>query len=255
MTLLGPADADHYRVKVGRYGDRWYCDPLPACDIADATDATWPSISTVKKASGQDWSYVAMKRCAAAVTAHPDRYADIAADAAYEQLKAADKEAKNIAFNRGTIIHLWFEDLLSGEPPREFTPFDLATQRLAESALDEATRYLPAVKAWFDAYQPQLVAKEVVCIHRTLNGVGYGGTADAIISIDGNLYMADWKSRGSDHDAYAEEAAQVAALAGAEYMIVVGDDGSPVRRLLPRLNGGLIVSIKTDGCRTYPVTL
>jgi hypothetical protein len=241
MTLLGPADADHFRVKVGR--------------IADATDATWPSISTVKKASGQDWSYVAMKRCAHAVAKSKGGFADLTTDDIYEQLKVYDKGAKNIAFNRGTIIHLWFEDLLSGEPPRTFTPFDLEVNKLKPEALDEATRYLPAVKAWFDTYEPQLVAKEVVCIHRTLNGVGYGGTADAIIRIDGKLYMADWKSRGSDHDAYAEEAAQVAALAGAEYMIVTDDTGSPVRRRLPQFAGGLIVSIKTDGCRTYPVTL
>jgi hypothetical protein len=253
MTLLGPADADHFRVKVGRFGDRFYCDPLPGCDIADATDATWPSISTVKKASGQDWSYVAMKRCAMAVATDGFKFNDDT-DGIYEAFKVHDKKARNLAFNRGTIIHLWFEDLLSGEPPRTFTPFDLEVNKLKPEALDEATRYLPAVKAWHATYQPELVAKEVVCIHRTLNGVGYGGTADAIISIDGKTYMADWKSRGSDHDAYAEEAAQVAALAGAEYMIVVDDDGSPVRRLLPPLNGGLIVSIKTDGCRTYPVT-
>jgi hypothetical protein len=255
MTLLGPADADHFRVKVGRFGDRFYCDPLPACDIADATDATWPSISTVKKASGQDWSYVAMKRCAAAVFDVGPWHADKGADDVYEAFKVYDKKAKNIAFNRGTIIHLWFEDLLSGEPPRTFTPFDLEVNKLKPEALVEALRYQDALKAWFTAHQPELVAKEVVCIHRTLNGVGYGGTADAIIQIDGKTYMADWKSRGSDHDAYAEEAAQVAALAGAQYMIVVDDDGSPVRRLIPPLDGGLIVSIKTDGCRTYPVTL
>jgi hypothetical protein len=255
MTLLGPADADHFRVKVGRFGDRFYCDPLPGCDIAEATDQTWPSISTVKKASGQDWSYVAMKRCATAVAEHPELFAGNNLDGAYEQFKVADKHYKNIAFNRGTIIHLWMEDLLSGEPPRTFTPFDLEVNKLKPEALEEATRYLSAVKAWFDTYEPQLVAKEVVCIHRTLNGVGYGGTADAIIRIDGKLYMADWKSRGSDHDAYAEEAAQVAALAGAEYMIVTDETGNPVRRLLPDFEGGLIVSIKTDGCRTYPVAL
>jgi len=255
MTLLGPADADQFRVKVGRFGDRWYHDPLPACDIAEATDASWPSISTVKKASGQDWSYVAMKRCAAAVVSNPDKFTQSDTENAYETFKVHDKMAKNIAFNRGTIIHLWFEDLLDGKEPRQFSPLDLEVHRLAPAALDEATRYRDAVVAWHAAYHPELVAKEVVCIHRTLNGVGYGGTADAIVRIDGALYMADWKSRGSDHDAYAEEAGQVAALAGAEYMIVTDDDGAPVRRRLPEFEGGLIVSIKTDGCRTYPVTL
>lgn len=251
MTLLGPADADHFRIKVGR--SRWYCDPLPDCDIAPATDASWPSISTVKSAvpfAAAD--YVAMRRCA---DARAGRALAGDADEVYEDFKVAEKRLRNIAFNRGTIIHFWAEDLLYGNTPREFSKLDLAAHRLAPDALEEAKRFQPAITGWFDAYQPELVAKEVVCIHRTLNGVGYGGTADAIVRIDGRLYLVDWKSRGSDHDAYPEEAGQVAALAGAEYMIVQGPDGSPIRALLPELAGGLIVSIKTDGCRTYPVML
>jgi hypothetical protein len=254
MTLLGPADADHYRVKVGR--TRWYCDPLPTCDIADATDDTWPSISTVKGAvpfAAAD--YVTMKRLArtdltavATLPTYDDRY---------EQYKVAEKKQRNIDFNRGSIIHLWAEDLFAGEPCRDFTPFDFAVHRFEQgpAAYEIAVHYKDALKAWFDTYQPELIAKEVVCIHRTLNGVGYGGTADAIVGIENGIYVTDWKSRTSDHDCYHDEAGQVAALAGAEYMIVTDDSGSPVRRRLPDLDGGLIVSIKTDGCRTYPVTL
>ncbi len=253
-VLLGPADADHFRTKVGRYNDRWYCDPLPDCDIAPATDDAWPSISTVKKASSQDWSYVAMKRCAQAVTIDPGMVGKDA-DLTYERFKMADKQARFQAFDRGTICHLWFEDLLNGQPMRTFTDWDLEADRLRPAALEEARRFQDAIAAWFDAYQPELVAKETVCIHRDLNGVGYGGTADAIIRIDSRTYLADWKSRGSDHDAYPEEAGQVAALAGAQYMIVAGPNGVPVRSLIPSLDGGLIVSIRPDGCRTYPVML
>jgi hypothetical protein len=253
MTLLGPADADHYRVKVGR--SRWYCDPLPTCDIASATDDAWPSISTVKNAVPfAAGDYVAMGRTAQAFAG---KTLDDDVETAYGHIKVAEMKLRNVAFNRGDITHLWAEDLLLGRPPRQFNDLDFAAHKMKQGPLGlaEALRYQDALKAWFDAHQPELIAKEVVCIHRTLNGVGYGGTADAIIRIDGKLYMADWKSRGSNHAAYAEEAAQVAALAGAEYMIVTDSDGSPVRRLLPTFEGGLIVSIKTDGCRTYPVTL
>ena len=254
MTVLrGPADADQYRVKVGKYKERWYCDPLPECRIAPATADVWPSISGVKSAvpfAAAD--YVAMRRCA-------DRFAgqtlDADPDDVYEQFKAADKKARFIAFNRGTIIHYWHEDLLNGRPMRTFTDWDLEADRLSPIALKEAERYQDSIAAWFNSYQPELVAAEFVCIHRTLNGVGYGGTGDAIVRIDGKLYLADWKSRGSDHDCYPEEAGQVAALGGAQYMIIQGADGSPVRALIPPLAGGLIVSIKTDGCRTYPVML
>ena len=67
MTLLGPADADHFRVQVGRFGVRHYVDPLPGCDIAPAWDGDVPAISTVKKASGSDWSFVALQRVAIAL--------------------------------------------------------------------------------------------------------------------------------------------------------------------------------------------
>lgn len=38
-VLLGPADPDNYRTKVGRYKDRWYVDPLPGDAVASASDA------------------------------------------------------------------------------------------------------------------------------------------------------------------------------------------------------------------------
>jgi hypothetical protein len=100
-----------------------------------------------------------------------------------------------------------------------------------------------------------------VCIHRTLNGLGYGGTSDGIFEIDGKRYMVDWKSRGedSDHGCYPEEAGQIGAYVGAEYVIVADDDPrstSGARRLLmPDLDGGLIVSIKPDSYEVYPIDL
>ena len=55
---------DDFRVAVGRFKERWYHDPLPSCAIAEQSDWQGPSISTVKKASGQDWSFVTVKRIA-----------------------------------------------------------------------------------------------------------------------------------------------------------------------------------------------
>ena len=55
-VIVGPADPDLFRVNVGR--QRWYIDPLPACDIApeDDPDKSYPSISRVKKADAKDWT-------------------------------------------------------------------------------------------------------------------------------------------------------------------------------------------------------
>jgi hypothetical protein len=245
MTLLrGPADADNYRVKVGRYNDRWYTDPLPACDIAPASEATYPSVSTVKKASGTDWSFVALKRVAEALRDKPDCLGGLDYLACYESLKSINKLGLERAANRGTQVHTYLERALRGQP--------------METAFDDPSGqpYLDAIKAFLDAYQPEMVAAELVCINRNLNGVGYGGTGDGIVrfpTLD-STRKVDWKSRGidSDHGAYPEEAAQLGAYSSADYYIAEG----PTRTRLPMdIDGGLIVSIKPDGVRLYPIDL
>src|SRR5690606_21445437 len=66
-------------------------------------------------------------------------------------------------------------------------------------------------------------------------------------------WVVDWKSRNSDHDAYLEEGAQGGAYLGAEYMIVAGADGAPTRAKVPEVSGVLIVSIREDGYRAFPI--
>lgn len=256
-VLKGPADADHYRVRVGRYGDRWYTDPLPTCPIAEASDWQGPSWSIVKGAAGKDWSFVANKRNAHAPTAELERIAKLEPTERAQAFNAINKNMLNQAAGRGTIVHLWAEDLLAGRTPRQLTDIDLLALRLPKAALEEALTYKAAIVEFFDAHQPEVVAAEYVAIHRTINGVGYGCTPDVVARIAGQLVGIDWKSRGvdSDHGAYPEEAAQIAAGARAEYMIIVGDDGQPCRARLPQIDHGIVVSIKPDGCRVYPVDL
>jgi hypothetical protein len=196
--LLGPGDADHFRVQVGRYGDRWYADPLPSCPIAEATDDSWPSVTTIKKASGSDWSYVAMKRIADADIRGIEMQFT---DERYERLKSINRLGLERAGRRGTNVHKYFERGLRGEPFND-----------PEWPDEPGSDYLPAVQQFFDTYQPELVAAEVVSINRTL---GYGGSPDCFARIDGKVYIIDWKSRGADskHGAYPEEGAQEAAHA------------------------------------------
>jgi hypothetical protein len=248
-VMRGPDHAENYRVKVGRYSDRWYCDPLPADDIAPASpdEEAWPSVSIVKKASGSDWTMVGLKRVANA----PDL--DVIAQGGYferyEKLKVINKLGLSAAARRGTNVHAWAECLAYGVPP-------YLTHR------DEGSTFFGTVdRIWAD-YQPKLVAAEFVAIHRGLNGVGYGGTSDGVFEIDGKLYMVDWKSRGDDseHGCYPEEAAQLGAYGRAEYVIVADDDpanphGAHRKVLGNRLAGGLIFSIKSDSYEVYPVDL
>jgi hypothetical protein len=258
VTIHGPADADHYRVQVGRYGERWYTDPLPACDIADATEWTGPSISTVKKASGSDWTYVGLKRVAAQDADELTNMASLDPGQRYDRLKGYNAHGLKVAAGRGTIVHWWAEDLLNGLTPRHFTPEMAVANGVPAASAEEADHYWDALHGFFDAYQPELVATESVCIHRMLNGGGYGGTADAIVRLNnGMTVMLDWKSRGADskHSAHPEEAGQVSALAGAEYMIVQGDNGAAQRIPVTAVDCGLIVSIRPDGFRCYPIDL
>jgi hypothetical protein len=236
--LKGPADADHYRVKVGRYGDRWYHDPLPSCPIAETTDQSWPAVSIIKKASGSDWTYVGLKRVAQALEQRPHDIDGLTYEERYERFKAYNRTGLNAAGARGTGVHAFAEQLLLGQKPNRQAVMN-----------KDAEKYLPALEQWFDENQPELVAKEIVCICRT---PGWGGTADTFVKIDGKLYILDWKSRGDDseHGCYPEEAAQLAAYACADYAIA--ESG---RITIPKVDGGLIVSIRTDGCRTYPVDI
>lgn len=244
MTLLqGPADADNYRIKVGRYSDRWYTDPLPACAIAPASDWQGPSVSTTKPPFAN--KFVTLKSIATMPDDEWARLADLDANARYEAIKAHEKLASRINMDRGTLVHTHAEDRLL---QRMALPVSGSAKARAE-----AERFFPALDAFLNDYQPELIAAETVCLHRTLNGVGYGGTADAFVKIDGATWAVDWKSRNSDHDAYLEEGAQGGAYIGAEYMIVAGDDGAPTRVRIPEVAGVLIVSIREDGYRAFPI--
>lgn len=237
-VLQGPADADAFRVKVGRYRERFYCDPLPACELADATDESWPSVSKIKGAKPfEGANYVAMKRIAnGIVDGSFTAQASDGFDALYERFKSADKLGLMAAGNRGTHVHKMAEQMLYGLPVTEDGP---------------GAEYRGALEDFFAAYQPELVAAEVVCIKRKR----YGGTADAIVKLnDGGTYLIDWKSRDAkgDHNAYPEEGAQLAAYLMADYIIV--QDGETAKRApFPDVDGILILSIKPDGVKVYPV--
>jgi hypothetical protein len=231
---------DHeFRVPHGRYGSMWYRDPLPGCDIAPADDTDRVSVSIVKKASGSDWSNVAIKRIAAVLEATPGRFAGLDATEIGAEMRKINAEGLKSAANRGTNVHTIAEQLLTGVP-------------VTITADMPGGEYRGAVEAFFAQYEPTLVLYEFVCMNRTLNGHGFGGTADAIVEIKGKRYVIDYKSRGEDsrHGAYAQEAAQVGGYSLADYIVV-----DRQRRLIPELDGALIVSIKPDGYAVYPVDL
>lgn len=335
-ALRGPADADHYRTFHGKSRNRWYVDPLPADDrwSHDSEENVYPAISTVKKASGNDWTLVGFKRAAEQIAKNPGRFEGMNYDEIYATLRQDNDSGLGRASKRGTNVHHYFEAGLRGQ---EIT--------FMESPREPGATYLPAVRAFFQSHKPELVAAEVVCIHRDLNresgldNPGYGGTGDALMTItchkESRLWVerkeqiedniawyeravdalekqdvahrpagrkypvidsqedsagrasardqlitklsteretlrqhegsptrhrlavaGDWKSRADEgeHKIYPEEAAQVGALAGAQYMIIESPVG-PARVEIPALELGIIVSVRPDSFRIYPVHL
>lgn len=257
IQLRPPADADNYRVQAGRFGDRFYTDPLPADGVWAATtdDDIYPAISTVKKASGQDWSRAMAKRLAKA----PSQLVEIGnIDSEFERkarLNLLSDAGLDQASGRGTVVHAHAEAKLAN--------------RMPIYQVNEVVKpFIRTLDAFLAAYNPTLVAAEFVAVHRDLNAhgvrrgnqyLGFGGTGDAVLEIDGGLWLVDWKSRSEDspHKAYPEEGAQVSAYGRAQYWIV-GDDESlnGARRIAPLdLAGGLIVSIKPDSYECFPIDL
>src|SRR5690606_7655308 len=257
--LQGPTDADAFRDLEKGVG-RVYVDPLPGDEIAPATEDWWPSISAIKKVEGKDWTATMVKRMANVSADEWHRIADLPVERRKAAMWEVNQHDLSVAAGRGTIIHWWGEDLLNGRPMRQVDPDVMAFEKIPAESLEIANQYKKALDDFFRTYDPELYAAEYVAIHRTLNGRGYGGTPDGIWRLRKTvkgLFAFDYKTRAfdSNHGAYPDEAAQVAAGVNAEYMIVSDGNGGAKRARLPELDGGMIVSIKPDGARVYPVNL
>jgi len=224
-------------------GSRWYIDPLNDDNKWEQTFDRFPSVSLVKSASGTDWSDIALRRVATAIDTLAPRLDQIAWPARYALMKTINSDGLKGAGQRGTNVHEIIDAALTER-------LDL----LGDNA--PGANYRQSINTFLTDYQPTAIATEFVIINRQLNGVGYGGTCDALIKIGKKQFIVDWKSRGetSPHGAYLIEAAQLAAYANADYMIVNTDNG-PQRQPIPHIDGALIVSIKPDGVAMYPIDL
>jgi hypothetical protein len=250
VTLHGP-DPDLFRTEV--YGARWYVDPLPGDNLTPATDERWPSVTTIKKA----WSKPFRKKletgelvsldafwAAEFIVDHLDTVESLSDDraAALALVAAAPARRLNSFANRGTGVHTVMEDLMAGKGVG-----------FVEPAVEP---FVAGCKAFVEDWAPVPVASEFVVVNRT---IGFGGTGDAILTLQLNggtwVVLVDYKSRGGEHGCYEEDVAQIGGYSLAEYMVVLGPDGRPMRMALPALDAGLVVSLTTEGYAAYPVDL
>lgn len=250
LNAAMPSPADPARFRTDYRRQRWYVDPLPACEVAEASGDKWPALSTIKRA----WNSTFRKTWAEDGNTYdldPLRvalYADenwstLAALPRAERVPLLTRSAKadlDEAAKRGTAVHAALDLLLGGDE-----------KGAAEVCHPD---YWSTVRRMVTDLGLDLVHAERVAICRTH---GWGGTFDGIATIDDKAYLIDWKTRGADskHGAYEAEAAQLGGYSLADYMVVEGDNGEAQRVKLPALAGGLVISIKPDSWEAYPVDL
>lgn len=117
---------------------------------------------------------------------------------------------------------------------------ELASRDKQYIATDEERPYIEAYRRFLDDYKPKLVSVEKGVIHLKL---GYGGTYDLLLRLDGELWLVDLKtSKGT----YAETALQLAAYGHAEF---IGLPEDPKPYPMPHVDRYAVLHLRPDA---YP---
>lgn len=237
--MRGPADPDQFRMQVGRYGDRFYIDNLPPCDLHDPGDIAQPhpSVSTIKGAWPKFLTAWAGKEAAQYAVDNLETLRKLDPESAVEVISKASDRSKNRAARRGTDIHLIVEQLADGKRP-DYTQIT-----------DDVAPYVGCVEQMVRDLQLDPIATECVVFN---HDVGYGGTFDMIAGSVHGVCLFDWKTR-KRNDAYPEEACQGAAYLGGNYMIVENERGYPVRVEIPEVDRLCIVTITPDAYKVHEI--
>jgi len=138
---------------------------------------------------------------------------------------------------------------------------------------EEVTPFLDRFDEWLQRFQPSYQATEVTVYHP---GLGYAGTCDAFLTIDGVRFIADYKSsrkhldgQGKPTTPYPEQVGlQLAAYRNATHAAVwrprrmekfrrryylLGPDEQVLAQPVPEVDTGLVIHITPKGCEAYPI--
>jgi len=145
------------------------------------------------------------------------------------ELRAAHKDRKESAAERGTDVHALCEALEHGTITVDDVP-------------EEYLGYVEAYQAFRDEYPGmQFHATEVTVAGATRNG-GYMGTTDGVVEYNGRWYVLDLKTNDKA-TVYNTVGQQLAAAANATH--IVHADGT--REPMPPIDGGLAIGLGPDG--------
>lgn len=138
---------------------------------------------------------------------------------------------------------------------------------------DEVRPFLDRFDEWLQRFSPTYHATEVAVYHPEL---GYAGTLDAILEIDGVRYIGDYKStrkvldgRDKPTKPYPEQVGlQLAAYRWAKYAAVwrprriehfrrryylLGPDEQAMAEPVPEVDTGLVIHITPEACEAFPI--
>jgi hypothetical protein len=137
----------------------------------------------------------------------------------------------------------------------------------------EVRPFLDRFDEWLHRFTPSYQATEVSVYHPEL---GYAGTADAFLTIDGVRYIGDYKStrkhldsQGKPTTPYPEQVGlQLAAYRHAKYAAVwrprrfekfrrryylLGPDEQRMAAPVPQVDTGLVIHITPEACEAFPI--
>lgn len=112
------------------------------------------------------------------------------------------RQTRDKAATSGTIAHAMIENFLNGVVYRLD---DYAHMTDDGETLQQAESAYGAFQEWYDDHHITVLEQEVSLSN---DSMGYGGTFDALIDLDGVRTLADWKS---SRDIYGSMVAQVGA--------------------------------------------
>lgn len=222
-----------------QWGRHIYEDDLPPDEIVpDATPDGYIGVTSQLKPIKNDFSTYDISLTAEYAVRNSEAWLKLDEEAAIELIKGAKQRSLRKAANRGSSIHAVVDAIRDGD-------LSYATEN------PDAVPYLDAVRAFVAEARPAFLLGEIAVVNRTLR---YAGKFDAVGTVEAfpepGTVMFDWKTRNK-HQAYQDNAAQLAAYAHAEYMVLDGR-----RQRLPKIDGGAVVTFCPDGTwELHPIDL
>lgn len=148
---------------------------------------------------------------------------------AIDWLKHADDRVSDKASDIGSDVHEWAEAHVLGKPIPDPRP--------------EIISYCGSFKKFLADWEPKYEATEATVYSRTH---GYAGTLDALMWIDGRLYIVDYKT---GKRIYPEVALQLAALRYADFIGLPDGSEAPI----PDVFAGAALHIRPRGYKFHPI--